>query len=179
LFSFFQSCPCILERQLFVFLQHFSLPIEHKSKKDQELIRTLLTTVFSKTPPYSGRPIEGSSPPAFFVLFCSSFWYGAMLFCGIFVLPHAFFLPYHCLNVFVSVGTNSTKWMADHGSARKEGHWRTTYALASSITRMHIQIWSPSSTASQVCSPRSKSTWHQASLFNSITSLFTQKRGRV
>jgi hypothetical protein len=111
LFSLFQSRHTFGERHLFAFLQRFHTPIEHKTKKDQELIRTLLTTVLSKTPPYFPAVQLKVRPTRYlfvFFLFIFLIWSHAF-FVG-FRTPHAFFfLPYHCLNVFVSVGTNSTE----------------------------------------------------------------------
>jgi hypothetical protein len=45
LFSFFHRGLMFLGANFFFFLQRFSLPTDHKLQKDQDLIRTLLTTV--------------------------------------------------------------------------------------------------------------------------------------
>jgi hypothetical protein len=72
----------------FVFLQPASLPIDHKSQKSQDLIRTLLPTVLSKPWPYLGGPLEGLPLPSSLFVYVLT-WSDA---CGILYSPMHFFV---------------------------------------------------------------------------------------
>jgi hypothetical protein len=67
----------------FCFLQCASLPIDHISQKSQDLIRTLLITVVSKSRPYFGGPLEGFPPSSSCFMACH------------FLFPLGPSMPYH------------------------------------------------------------------------------------